>query len=81
MRMRMRCLPPPAPRMRCLPPPILTLELTLTVIPPRLSFSCSLSVSSVPSPSHIAASSWSNNYNFLTVILTRIPTLAIVPHS
>ena len=53
----------------------LTLTLTLTLspafLPPRRPrFSGPLSVSSAPSPSDIAASSWSNSYNFLTLTLT-----------
>ena len=43
----------------------------LAFLPPRrLSFSCSLSASFAPSPADLAASSWSINYNFLTLTIT-----------
>ena len=41
-----------------------------TFLPPRRpSFSCSLSIFSAPCPFDMAVSSWSNNYNFLTLQL------------
>ena len=51
----------------------LALALALTLAPQGhsfllSSFSCPLAVSSAPSPSNIAASSWSNSYRFLTLL-------------
>ena len=47
---------------------LLFVILTLDFLPPRRpSFFCSLSDSSGPSPSDIAAPTWSNDYNFLAL--------------
>ena len=73
---------PDVPPLRPLQHPLCPLLKGPAFHPPRRpSFSCSLSVSSAPSPSDIAASSWSNDYNFLSLALTPSKARKVAEHA